>query len=224
MKIMARQVTPKNQDYYQHRYNEAAPNWDRTLARLGQNEMYHKMFVELQKRSWLHIHHDSYHVLDVGIGSGALSLGLLATTDHTVQITGMDISPVMLAQAKSNLNKLGIHPELRQENIEHTALVKPSHDLVISAHMLEHFDDPKLALRKMVSLLKPGGSLLVLVTKDSLFGQLIRFQWGIQPTTSHRLTQALADVGLIYISSIKLEPLHFWMHSSIAMIAVKSLD
>lgn len=212
----------RNQEYYRQRYDTVAPEWDQTLARLGQNDMYEQMFIDLQKRSWLPNRRDTHRILDVGIGSGALSLGLLKTIHRTVHITGIDISSAMLANAKSNLNAVGVYPELRQESIEQTILSQPTFDLVMSAHVLEHFDDPKPALQKMVSLLRPGGKLLTLITKNNLLGQWIHFKWGIHLTKPDQLIQSLADVNLTYISTIPIMSPRLGQQSSIAIIAVKS--
>lgn len=134
----------------------------------------------------------------------------------------IDISSAMLDRAQDNINAVGMQPGLYQENIEQTTLRNETYNMVMSAHVLEHFTDPVLALEKMVSLLKPDGTLLTLITKSSLLGQFIQFKWGVHPTNSDDLVQMLSEVGLSCISSIELKPTRFGIHGSIAMIAKKS--
>ncbi|MEO1286721.1 MAG: class I SAM-dependent methyltransferase [Chloroflexota bacterium] len=216
------QNTLTNQEYYQQRYDTVASRWDHMIARLGYNTIYNEMFTRLKQQSWLSIHNDDYRALDVGIGSGALSLALVATLNHPVHITGIDISSAMLDEAQANMRSVGIQPDLYQECIEQTTLRNETHNMVMSAHVLEHFTDPTPALEKMVSLLKPDGTLLTLITKSSLLGQFIQFKWGVHPTNYDNLVQMLSEVGLSYISSIELKPTRFGMRGSIAMIAKKS--
>jgi SAM-dependent methyltransferase len=49
--------------------------------------------------------------------------------------------------------------------------VKKEYDFVFASHVLEHMDDPCTALREWLSILRPGGHMIVLVPDEDLYEQ-----------------------------------------------------
>jgi 2-polyprenyl-3-methyl-5-hydroxy-6-metoxy-1,4-benzoquinol methylase len=106
----------------------------------------------------------SRRILDVGCGDGSISIPLLNDRNR---LTLLDVSENMLARAMSQVS-----PAL-QQNVEtihqeflSAALEPGSYDLITCIGVLAHVTEPELVISKLVSLLEPGG-LLILECTDS---------------------------------------------------------
>jgi SAM-dependent methyltransferase len=101
-------------------------------------------------------------VLDVGVG-----LGRLLSPFSALQRYGIDISWTYLEIARSK----GI--EVCYARIEHMPYCDEMFDLVVCTDVLEHVLDLHLCCRKILSVLKPGGVLIVRVPyRENLEGYL----------------------------------------------------
>lgn len=96
------------------------------------------------------------HVLDLGCGTGSLSL-LAAERGH--RVTGVDLSPAMLTRARA---KLAGHDALFLVGDAGGPPVRErSFDAVLVRHVLWTLPDPGRALRHWRELLRPGGRLVL---------------------------------------------------------------
>ncbi len=95
-------------------------------------------------------------MLDVGCGSGGL-LGDAA--DMGLRVSGVDISEVGLAQARSRVP----NADLRVARAEELPFGDASFDLVSCTGSLEHVSDIDRAVREMSRVTRPGGRILVVV-------------------------------------------------------------
>ena len=91
-------------------------------------------------------------ILDVGVGLGRL-LGRIQNAERY----GMDISLGYLNKTKEK----GI--DVCMAKVEDMPYVENQFDLVVSTDVLEHVIDENLALKKMLSVIKPGGILVIRV-------------------------------------------------------------
>lgn len=98
-------------------------------------------------------------VLDVACGTGVLTREAAGRTGPGGAVTGLDLSPEMLAVASR------LSPELRWQQGSADALPFPdqSFDAVVSQFGLMFFPDPVAGLREMMRVLVPGGRLAVAV-------------------------------------------------------------
>jgi SAM-dependent methyltransferase len=98
-------------------------------------------------------------VLDVACGTGVLTREAAGRAGPSGAVTGLDLSPEMLAVAAR------LSPELRWQQGSADALPFPdqSFDAVVSQFGLMFFPDPVAGLREMMRVLVPGGRLAVAV-------------------------------------------------------------
>lgn len=136
-----------------------------------------KEFFEQVSGDWDQMHQDFYstdvidalaqhsalgpdaHVVDVGTGTGFIAGGLAA---HAGRVTGTDVSPAMLAQARTNLDGLGIgNVELVEAPVERLPLNDDAADAAVANMVLHHAPDPAAMIAEMARVVRPGGTVAV---------------------------------------------------------------
>jgi ubiquinone/menaquinone biosynthesis C-methylase UbiE len=102
-------------------------------------------------------------VLDVGCGVGRWSRLLAA---RGAQVTGVDLSPTMIAQARRRATREGVADRCRFQVQDVSSLdVGERFDLVLGVTVLQHILDPnalRSALAAMSAHLAPGGRMILL--------------------------------------------------------------
>jgi ubiquinone/menaquinone biosynthesis C-methylase UbiE len=99
-------------------------------------------------------------VLDVGTGPGVL-LVELARRRSDVRLTGVDLSPDMIAAASRNLSEYGERATARVGDATDLPFPDTSFDMIVSSISLHHWDHPDRAARELARVLRPGGRLVV---------------------------------------------------------------
>ena len=97
-----------------------------------------------------------HSVLDVGCSVGALGASIKASTG--AQVTGIEYSPAMAAEAEKVLDRVFVGDATAV--IDGSTLEGMQFDAIIFADVLEHLPDPWLVLRRAVRLLTPGGRII----------------------------------------------------------------
>ncbi|RSN06740.1 SAM-dependent methyltransferase [Nonomuraea sp. WAC 01424] len=95
-------------------------------------------------------------VLDLGCGTGSLSL-LLAARGH--RLTGVDLAPRMVERARAKL--AGTGAVVLTGDAADPPVGDSRFDVVMARHVLWTIPDPEAALARWVSLLRPGGRLVL---------------------------------------------------------------
>jgi len=113
---------------------------------------------------------DPSKALDIGMGQGRNSLFLAAMG---WQVTGFDISPVAVKQARAEAEKRGYKIDARVADVDKFDYGKQRWDLVVGMYMHEYL---ARNAAKVVDSLKPGGILVVEgihrdVNKNNLQGE-----------------------------------------------------
>ena len=102
-------------------------------------------------------------VLDVGCGTGVFLPRLGALTGAEGRVVGLDHAPQLLAEARARLVAAGLADRI--ELIEGDALRLPFGDATFDAahceRLLMHLDDPAVAIREMLRVVRPGGRAVV---------------------------------------------------------------
>ena len=112
--------------------------------------------------NWLASQVEGKYILDIGCSEGILAL-LLAR--EGINVFGVDINKQALDYAKELLDK-EIEPVSKRVTLLHGDLIsmelnERSFDTVVLGEVLEHLVQPDLMLKRVCSLLKLGGKLLV---------------------------------------------------------------
>lgn len=102
--------------------------------------------------------------LDVGVGTGDLAFELLASSDPTARVVGIDVSAGMLdaVQRRARAAGLGDRFEARLADAQALSFPDASFDRVTAGFAVRNFGDLGAGLAEMRRVLRPGGRAVVL--------------------------------------------------------------
>jgi acetyl-CoA decarbonylase/synthase complex subunit gamma len=170
-----------------------------TLGRLG----------SLQAQIVHHLIHEEVRVLEIGCGTGGLTL---AMAEAGAVVTAIDISPLMLAEAEQKIQKAGLADKVELKLMD-AAMVgdrfdEGSFDLVVSSLAFSEMPSQTrmYVLKTCLTLLAQGGRLAILdeVLPESLIARLVYtavrlpirlFTWLLTRTTTHPLMNFTASLS-----------------------------
>jgi ubiquinone/menaquinone biosynthesis C-methylase UbiE len=146
--------------------------WDKTAAGYDRQIAFFERIWFAGGRQWLG---ERAHgrVLEVGIGTGRN----LPHYAADVTITGIELSPAMLAIARQRATSLGRDVNLREGDAEHLPFDPASFDTVVCALSLCTIPNPSAAVGEMRRVLGPGGRLLLLDHIGSTWPPVYAAQW-----------------------------------------------
>ncbi len=109
-------------------------------------------------------------VMDVGCGNGGY---IMLLKKMGWEVYGIDISTNALEKIKQDAKTHVLTGELIEQDLPENKF-----DLVTMWHSLEHMRDPREILRKIYSITKPGGKLLICVPNyANVIAKLFRQRW-----------------------------------------------
>jgi ubiquinone/menaquinone biosynthesis C-methylase UbiE len=103
-------------------------------------------------------------ILEVGCGTGTVSLAAKKKAGPAGQVVGIDIAPDMIQQARRKAAKAGLDVRFEVERIEAIPFPDNQFDLVLSSLMLHHIHGDaakQQGMREIFRVLKPGGRLFI---------------------------------------------------------------
>lgn len=100
----------------------------------------------------------SGRVLEVGVGTGKN----LSAYPASVEVTGIDVSEGMLAQARRRADRLGASAVLEKADVTNLPYPDDSFDTAVATCVFCSVADPVAGLREMRRVTKPGGEVLLL--------------------------------------------------------------
>jgi len=128
-----------------------------SMLGLGANRPNSRMVIELANVK------PGDRVLDVGCGTGSLSLTAQSHAGPTGKVYGIDAAPEMIEVAKKKASRSGLGVVFEVGLIEELAFPDATFDVVISRLAMHHLPDDlkRRGLAEVLRVLKPGGKFLI---------------------------------------------------------------
>jgi len=148
-------------------------------------------------------------VLDVGCGTGVVGL---TAARVGARVTGVDLTPALVARAKENTALMGLEADWREGDAEALPLPDATFDVVVSQFGHMFAPRPDVAVREMLRVLKRGGVIAFSTWPPELltgrmFGLMGKYspppppgvsppgQWGDPNVIRERLGAAVKDIS-----------------------------
>jgi ubiquinone/menaquinone biosynthesis C-methylase UbiE len=144
---------------------------------------------------------DGGAVLDIGTGPGVL-LVELARLRPDLRMTGVDLSPDMVAAAERNLREFPGRASALRGDVAHLPFPDDSFDLIVSSLSLHHWDDPRAAGPELARVLRPGGHVYLYDLRRAPFQELIAGAAGTSLSTGPPPRHTLVRVGLPFFPKV----------------------
>ncbi len=99
-------------------------------------------------------------VLDVGSGAGMDSLVAAQMVGPTGSVTGIDMTPEMVAKARGSVAEMGLgNVTIVESSAEHLPFDEASFDVVISNGVIDLIPDKDAVFSEITRVLRPGGRI-----------------------------------------------------------------
>jgi ubiquinone/menaquinone biosynthesis C-methylase UbiE len=149
--------------------------WDKSASSYDGQMDFVERLLGKDDRRWLG-ERATGRVLEVAIGTGR---SLPFYTDAR-SLTGVDLSPEMLAIARRRAEERGLPIELHEGDAEHLPVEDATYDSVVCCLALCSIPDPASAIAEMKRALVPGGRLLLLAPVASTWPPIYAVQWLVE--------------------------------------------
>jgi ubiquinone/menaquinone biosynthesis C-methylase UbiE len=136
-------------------FREWSNEYDQTLGKIKRHHEMLDLAVEMSSVK------DGERILDIGCGTGLLSLKFLEAANCIVD--GIDLSEDMLNIFKDKIGKLNLssRAKIRPGDAANLDFEDSSFDIIASTVTLHHVIDKQPALGKIYKLLKPKGRFII---------------------------------------------------------------
>ena len=105
---------------------------------------------------------EPFDYLEIGPGHG-LFAGFAASHPLCRGLTGWDVSLTSLEHTRASLTRMGVERpiDLVRRDVLRAEIARPEFDVGVISEVLEHLEEPALALATLFDVLRPGGRILV---------------------------------------------------------------
>lgn len=143
--------------------------------------------------------------LDAGIGTGFLTVNLLKESPVPLKITGLDFSRGMLIGLNRWLRQLGLEERVRLHLADMRQMPFPDEtfDLVMTSAAMEYLPDVSEGISECARVLRPGGKLLFIATRNSFMGKVIAATWKNIILDPEHVKDCMRQVGITRIDNLR---------------------
>jgi ubiquinone/menaquinone biosynthesis C-methylase UbiE len=108
-------------------------------------------------------------VLEIGCGTGSLTLAAKERVGPSGEVTGIDIAPGMVAKARSKAARTSADVSFLEGSIEHIPFPENHFDVVLCSFMIFHMPEEvrRKGFPEIYRVLRPGGHLFILDAAQS---------------------------------------------------------
>ncbi len=152
----------------------AEPAGAGSRARPSDRERPYFEIANLEIPILLHSLPRSLKILDVGCGSGVHGAELRRCNQH--RVVGVDISPESIQKASGRLESAHVADVTRPDTYPFEG--RGQFDVILFSDILEHLCDPASVLRDHLSLLKPGGCVVVSIPNVAIWSVRLSLLFG----------------------------------------------
>ena len=165
-------------------YERAAESWQRGMSSLGFDAAYAGLAGQVAG--------PPRRMIDVGCGTGALAGAMIKAAGAPATLDLLDASRAMLDQAARHVPG---DAHLWEGLLGDARVPQGVYSHVLCAHVIEHLDDPDPAFDWLHSLLEPGGTLVLAMSRPHWCTALIRWRWGNRAYRPEAVRAMLAKAG-----------------------------
>ena len=178
-------------------YDRQASRWQRIMRQLKTSEAYADAILSIAHRlpGASPKNDGAIKLLDCGTGTGVLT-SAMAKARPQARLTAVDLSPKMLREAKQNFKANGLAVHTRLADVGNLTFGDNSFDIVMGAHVLEHLDNPGHGLKEMIRTARPGGQIILLLTRQTWAGRYIQLKWRTHIFSTDDARHLLRSQGL----------------------------
>lgn len=144
--------------------------------------------------------------LDVGSGAGQIMGHLLRMSAPDARLVSFDLSHPMLKRAEQRLKS--DRPISVAGDLMRLPFADESFDFITCGWVIEHLPDPVPGLKEISRVLRPGGSVLILATENSLPGTVVSHTWKCRTYSRAELQAAFEAAGLPWGRQFWFTPVH----------------
>jgi ubiquinone/menaquinone biosynthesis C-methylase UbiE len=159
----------RRNDKVRRSWAKQAPRYDKQIG------FFERRLFGRSHRPWA-CSRASGKTLEVAVGT-ALNLRYYP---EDIQLTGLDLSPEMLAIARRRAAEAGRDIELREGDAHALPFAEDSFDTVVCTYSLCNIPDPQVAVNEMKRVLKPGGKLILVDHIRAAVKPVLWFQKGLE--------------------------------------------
>ncbi len=159
-----------------------------------------------------HVPEDAHRVLDVGCSVGVLGAGIKAARTQPIEVTGIELDPVMAEIARERLDRV-IVGDVDQLDVS-SQFEEGYFDCIVFADVLEHLKDPWQTLRDSTHCLRPGGTVIACLPNvrhySTIVSLLLLGRWpyrdrGIHDRTHLRFFTRKNMVALFDVAGLEID-------------------
>jgi SAM-dependent methyltransferase len=148
---------------------------------------------------------EGMNVLDAGIGTGFLTINLLKDSLIPLSITGLDFSVGMFVGLKRRLKRLGLdeYVKLQVGDMRQMPFPDGSFDLVVSSAAIEYLPEVADGISEFGRVLRPGGRLLLITTRNSFMGKVIAATWRNVTLDPSYIKECMGRSGITSVETLQ---------------------